>query len=1229
MAYTVNDRGVRRPLSDVLSELSPEELAEYKDDIRAVLEADGQKPGADFDALFSPQPAASAPALEAPAAAVPEQSGFWEKLTRPGMGLYSKQMVQDLNDLPQQILEDSADRYAASNNPLSKAFHAGVGTVGSATAKFLPQMTSALSVAGEMAPVQRAVGALAGKAGSYIKGGAGAVGRGVEKLFPGTMEQAGKISDYAAHLPAAARRALSGDVGGLDDLSFAGSNVSDDLSSKLTASGGVKRAPAPVAPLPDPASEAAERLARRGAAPEPAPSPESPIGAKKKSGFESEDGSPGGAQGNDKESFKAGAGAAKPGAGSAAGGLNPSDSVAVDELLAGKHSMPARPATGLKAFFSNPVESVRRVAHWVEDQIDSSAKVLRSKVDEFKASELARLHLALRTHPSRVKDAFKHDAGFVFDSLSGLKSPEEGRLFNVIYSLKHYAHQYEVNGLNYGGASNFGGRAKALLAELRSRLTAAGKGDQLARVEAATEDFASRVDDVGLKSVDGLVDPEVFRGWQKKNRYYMFARTADHPVPQDGGSIPDMDEIFTRYLKRRKGFAGMPVLDPIELFSEYHFKRLLAQDKRRIIGDSIKKLGTIFGNSADLERALASRAGDVRYEAPAAYNLGDHITLPREIAEVFKGGDSMTSGVFYQAVQDFSSIFHKGALDLNPRFYASSVRRDVFDSLLRSRGYLTPIDKALGKAFGENAPDLEYLLNPALWWRAAKASVRENFGKGDALYDQIRATGAIQMPDVKTIAKEVMPSQLQSRGQRIAKAYVAPRLMKTMDDFWRIGQALRAVTDDARGLAGMGKMAKLGEDGAPVVFKNFDEHILNVRGTNIDFEMKSDFLRRLDVMSPFLSAMVQSPYQTWQFAKAQPFSMALRTAGFMSAAVGAYTALKGRPDDPLDRFSDYDKDRYIFADTGLRRGNRPIFAPIAVVPEPIQPAWEALRRMLDISAAKDPDFKKGLKDRFLAETASASLGSYVNLGGPVIASIEAPLNHSLYKGGKSIVSDRQRYDPTELQAAEGTQNIYRFISHALRGVPGNMAPDQYKHLARGFTGQISELAADAVDPLLKNAVPVPHIDVASGKFPFPVGDSSVLKRAPASPVEKITTALGLTRRGNSDPDRELAASTVGRVEEREKALTAELKHWQSIVILSKDKDQVAEANARIGDVVKRMVEELGPYGGVPAIREIMKNVSKDILYENNVPHGKVLQHLPRRYQGYFFRVLQNERPGKP
>ena len=902
--------------------------------------------------------------------------------------------------------------------------------------------------------------------------------------------------------------------------------------------------------------------------------------------------------------------------------------------------MPARPATGLRAFFQHPIESVRKISHWVEDQIDSSASVLRSKVSAEKAPELDKLHLALRTHPSRVKDAFKHDAGFVFDSLSRLKSAEESRLFNVMYSLKHYAHQYK-NGINYGGASNFGGRAEGLLNELRARLTAAGKGEQLARVEAATEDFASRVDDVGLKSVDGMVDPEVFRGWQKRNRYYMFARTADHPAIPDGENLPEMDEIFTRFLKRRKGFSGMPVLDPIELFSEYHYKRLLAQDKRRIIGDAVKKLGTVFGNSADLERGLAADAGAVRYEPPAAYNLGDHISLPREVAGIFKGGDSMTSGIFYQAVQDFSSFFHKGALDLNPRFYAASWRRDMFDTALRSRGYLTPLDKALGEGYNtivkkaglgrlaEEAPDLEPLLNPALWFRALKATLRENWGKGDVLYDQLRGTGAIQMPDVKTLAKEAMPSQLLSRGEKLAKVYVAPRLMKTMDDFWRVGQALRAVDDSARGFSGMGKMAKLGEDGAQVAFKDFDKHLLNVRGTNIDFEMKSDFLRRLDAMSPFLSAMIQSPYQTWQFAKAQPFSMALRTTGFMSAATAAYVAMKGRPDDPLDRFSDYDKDRYIFADTGLRRGNRPIFAPIGVVPEPIQPLWEALRRMIDIDAAKDPDFKKGLRDRFLSETASSALGSYVNLGGPIVASIEAPMNHSLYKGGKSIVAERQRFDPTELQAAEGTQNVYRFISHVLNKVPGNMAPDQYKHLARGFTGQLSELAADAVDPLFKDSVPVPYVNISGGKYPFPVGDSSVLKREKAPPVEKLTTALGLTRRGNSDPDLDISRTTVGEVQNKERALVAELKHWQSIIVLSQDEAQQQEAQGKIADVLRRMGEELGPYGGIPNVKEILKNVTKDILFENNVPHGKVLQHTPDRQKGYLFRVLRNEHPEKP
>jgi hypothetical protein len=603
--------------------------------------------------------------------------------------------------------------------------------------------------------------------------------------------------------------------------------------------------------------------------------------------------------------------------------------------------------------------------------------------------------------------------------------------------------------------------------------------------------------------------------------------------------------------------------------------------------------------------------------------------LPKEVASFFDNAGQVDSGIFGAVMNDINSPFRAGALDLNYRFYISGPRRDAFDTLLRSRGYLTPIDKALGEgwnrlvdkaglspALKEVAPDLEYVMNPAIWYRALRASLKENWGKGDKLYNELARTGALQLGPTSTIAREALPQQLLTGGQKAAKGYIAPRMMKTMDDFWRVGQALRSLPAEYRGVANMGKMAKVeGLKGSMSL-----DDVMNVRATNIDFEMKSDWLRKFDKLSPFTAAMAQAPYQTGRFAAAQPVSFMFRTAGFMSAALGTYVALKGREDRPLDTFSDQEKNKSIFADTGLRRGTRPIFAAVGVVPEPLQPLWAAVRRAVDIGYAKEPEFKEALVNSAMADVGGQAIGSLGNLGGPIVATAETIANRSLYNGFKPIEREGDKFLSPEKRAQPATQNIYRLLSEKTGGA---LSPDRYKHLARGWTGALADTVGDATNSALAGAVETPSVRIKQDKQ-FRV-DGPLGERKPAGALTKIATKLGLSREGIRDADSDFSEKILSDVVQKEKDFVADIKHWHTIFLLSKDDAQREEASRRRDEVIGKMVEALSPYGGVPDVKTILDSLSRDVMFEANVPHGRALNHIPARYRGHFLRALEKER----
>lgn len=901
------------------------------------------------------------------------------------------------------------------------------------------------------------------------------------------------------------------------------------------------------------------------------------------------------------------------------------DRLFADRLLQAKPLSTDRKSLIAEAF-RNTRDSATRLMNAVERFFDptSSLKHSGKKLPQF-AEDMDWLRIKMRIHGDAAKKTLADHAAYVVDALKPLKSVDERKALNAIYALKHFGAQAQLD-REYGyGVFH---RAPQMLRAIEQKL-----GPEVYnRVNASVEELAHRIDEVGWLSVKDRIPREVFDQWRAKNPYYMFAQPAGETDKLFPG-MPSFDEVYSRHLKGRIAFEDLPKLDPVEQFASHHYKRVLGQERDVITKESIARMGIPSSNAEAFAKAIKDPDMAV-YEHAGPKGKPMSYAMPKTVVDFLTTADDASANMWANYVAEATGPFRVGALNYNPRFlFSTGAMRDTADALTRAPGYWTPVDKYIGqkvwnplmkkigaKGLEESTSDLEYLLNPAMLLKAARTSYHVNFSKASeaimndaikqsmSLYASASRQGALQMGYAYDLAKANLPAHLRTAGESASQAANLPqRMMKFYDDFFRMTQVLRTLPAEYRGLQGAGRMMN-----ASHIPEMKGGDILNVRGVNIDFAMKSDLLRKVDKLSPFLVPMVQSIYQTARFAKAQPMSFAMRSAVLLTAASTMYSELKGRPDKPMDKFPQYDQDRFIFADTGVRKqGNRPVFVPMMFIPEPLQPMWAAIRRGIDIMYTKDPDYRQSLKDNYMANVASSGLGSWVSLGGPIVATAETLVGRSLYKGGGTIEREGDKYLPSEKRAAPGTQNLYRLISEKT----GITSPDRLKYLARGWTGTLADTVADAADPLVRDRTSYPDMSIyEESKKPFSI---SAVPR-------KILEKTGWLRTGRYSPEGDIAQNTIGKVQMEEKGLIAEIKNWHTIAIQAQDPKVQDEAIQRRQEAIDKLIDASIPYGGPPDINELLKSLTDNIMFEKYAPYGRVLNHVPERQRGYVLKVLQNE-----
>lgn len=716
----------------------------------------------------------------------------------------------------------------------------------------------------------------------------------------------------------------------------------------------------------------------------------------------------------------------------------------------------------------------------------------------------------------RVIANLMYDVKKVTDKIaSAIKSATDKDLFNRIYMLKSMRESAE-NGVEYGDMTVRD--VDEVLEALQSEMVAAGKSADWARINAAVETFAEDASTISLDYLvkSGLIDDATAALWKKKHKYYSFMEVSDEAAERYGvrwlageeGPVKMMD-IFTQYKKTREGFAAMPKMDAIEQFVKYHMKKIVASEKKKVMDVAIKEFGV------DIEKEAGKLGGMEfkRFKAPD----GSEAILPREVVEFLGRADKNTTDLFHLLASDMKAAFRRGVLDLNSKYYFSMVRRDVFETLLRSKGSWTPAGRAMDKAVSKGIDfvsgrfpklaeklnlqrfkDTDYgelgsLLNPKYWIKAYREAA--NFGKGinkSKIAEKLAREGYTQTHDLQTalnIANAIdsklpimpaigkfikQPSKrhyayvMNALNHRTAQGWAAlGSAMKSWDDMLRHVQVYRNLKPEFR--KNLLKMDEITDDmfiNAPSDWRAV------VRDTNLDFKQSGDGMRTASQIIPFLNPNIQDKYMFIEAMRDMPVTMATRVAGLLSAASAAYVAWKN---NPASRYvSPQDEQRFIMIDTGVRvkDGNkqRPVVVPLGFIPEFLQPLWISAKAAIDIAYEKDPDLKKQRMADAPGDVLREGAGSWLTLGGPVLAPLEYSFNFSIYrKGPISRVYDKNI--PPGLQASAGTENIYRAIGAKL-----DRSPDRIKYLARGILGSVPDYIAqiDALDKFAEKHSPIPQ-----------------------------------------------------------------------------------------------------------------------------------------------------------
>jgi len=740
------------------------------------------------------------------------------------------------------------------------------------------------------------------------------------------------------------------------------------------------------------------------------------------------------------------------------------------------------------------------------------------------------LHRLVTQGGDKNVGVYSHDTAKAVDALtSNIKDASEKSLFNKLYAFRSLGEYYEKTGKDFGG---LGSRAAQFVEEnIHGPLVSAGKTDVWNRVNKAVEEFADATRSVGLERAKNVIGEENAAKWAKDYRYYMSLKGYDDEMTSfvhgaEGiktHSIPSMDEYATGFMKGRvEGSAKAFDVDPLEQFQKSHWNKIVAAHKKEVVDKAVEVSTKRLGESLTKEFELAGGKGWGKY----TLSNGKEVPMPDFLIDFLSKSDRNTSSLFSEMANAINPISRRGYLDLNVRYYPGMIMRDVADYFLRAPGYLTPqtefLAKKLGSAVGvtEKAPNLEYLANPAPLVRGFISSMRANFpglwkgAKVDKIYEELERSGALQTGTIQHAMKSASLKALYPDTQTGVVKKMANsvwenlgNVMKAWDDTIRIGNYLRNVPEDMRGIKNMGKIINMEElPKGPVSSKEMAEI---VRNTHIDFRMMGEGMRSLKFLNPFINPAVQDKFQTWQYAKNQPISFGMTTAAFLSGAATAYMQWKASGDDR--KLNPQDTQKFILLNTGIKSKEGGIYAmPVAMIPDSIQPAWIALRNAIDIMHEKDPEFRNILKKQYVSKTASQGVGAMANISGPLVAGVETMINHSFYTG-KPIEGKYDENLSPGLRASKRTENLYRAVGEKLGWL--GLTPDKAKYLTRGVIGSpASATLARMADPLAKKMVREP----AEEGLVKPIWPPSKWGGATAESIKNLPKTMGLVREQRYD-----------------------------------------------------------------------------------------------------------------
>jgi len=714
---------------------------------------------------------------------------------------------------------------------------------------------------------------------------------------------------------------------------------------------------------------------------------------------------------------------------------------------------------------------------------------------------------------------------------TNLKTPSDRVLWNYVYRLRSSQEVWEKAGLDYGG---IGSKAQGKIEAAKNALIKTGQTERQARIWRAVEEYADATASKGLERARNVIGGERADMLKEKYRYYSSFQDFDADAVklaygEEGvaqHSIPAMEDFATGFTKSREG--GKAVLaDAHEAFMQSHWNKVVASHKKNVIDKAVSRSIELSGKDLSKEIELVGGKGYAEY----TLSDGRKVIMPEPVKRMLTESDPHAAGLFDEIYGAVAPMSRRGYLDLNTRYYSGMMHRDISEHFLRAPGYLTPQTEAITKKIGgwtgikQDVPDLEYKINPMPFIRGLKASFRVNFkNQGvDKIYEALEASGALQTGSISHAKKmHRISTQLPTSAPgKLAKAanYVYEgmgNIMKAWDDTIRIGTMLRNTPKEMRGFKGMKALWKAEElPVGPVPSAEMNEIARNLF---IDFRMIGNKMRPARKLNPFINPAIQDKFQTYQYAKKQPISFAMTTSAMLATAAYGYMRWKSTPEG--EKLNPRDTQRFMLVDSGLRNKDGGVYAiPVGMIPDAIQPAWIAMRNVIDIMHEKSPEFREILKKNYASKTLSQGAGAVVNISGPLVAGAETMFNYSLYQN-KEVEG---RYDPNlsaEFRARKNVPNVFRYI-----GKKTGFSPDKMAYLTRGVTGApgISLAGNTYLDTLLSDKVSFPR---EGSEKPKPV--SSWL----AGQAKSLPKTMGLVREQKYDSSydraQEMMAPTLGK-----------------------------------------------------------------------------------------------------